>query len=222
MPSWKEIIGRSFSVSEFQTYCSSLSWNTWRPSFIVLHNTANPTLAERPNGITTRHIQSLVTYYRDEMNWSAGPHLFIDDLQIWVFTPLTTSGIHSPSWNAVSLGIEMLGEYNTEVFNSGRGLQVKNNTIKAISILNQTLGLNPSSLKFHKEDSGTNHKGCPGKNVNRNDFIRTLNNSNFIEKAEHTIGLILKETNIKARTKSNKVGQTETVRRSKKDSKKNR
>ena len=109
---WKPIVGLSFSPADFDRYCHSLTWNAWRPSFIVLHNTGSPTLAQRPEGFTKVHIDNLVGYYRDTQKWSAGPHLFIDDKQIWVFTPLTMSGVHSPSWNKVSLGIEMLGDYS--------------------------------------------------------------------------------------------------------------
>ena len=171
MPNWKQIIGLNFTPDTFDTYCRSLQWTTWKPSFIVLHNTSSPTLAQRPEGLTTQHIQNLVSYYRDEKKWSAGPHLFIDDRQIHAFTPLTTPGVHSPSWNAISLGIEMVGEYETESFSTGRGLQVRKNTIAAIASLSAVLGLNPTSIRFHKEDAATNHRTCPGKNVIKSEII---------------------------------------------------
>jgi hypothetical protein len=161
---WKPIVGLSFSPADFDRYCHSLTWNAWRPSFIVLHNTGSPTLAQRPEGFTKVHIDNLVGYYRDTQKWSAGPHLFIDDKQIWVFTPLTMSGVHSPSWNKVSLGIEMLGDYSKESFSTGRGLAVHKNTIAAIATLNSALGIAPDTLKMHKEDQLTQHD-CPGKNV---------------------------------------------------------
>jgi hypothetical protein len=164
MPTWKPIIGQSFQPHEFADYCQTLHWPTWRPSFIVLHNTGVPKLADRPKGLSKSNIQDLVSYYRDDQHWSAGPHLFIDDHQIWVFTPLTTPGVHSPSWNAVSLGVEMLGDYDTEPFNSGRGLAVHKNAVAALSILCSTLGIDPATIRLHKEDPKTTHK-CPGKNV---------------------------------------------------------
>jgi hypothetical protein len=162
--SWKGIISNSFSSSDFETYCSSLQWTSWRPSFIVLHNTEIPSLAQRPNGFDDRQMKELEVYYRDVQHWNGGPHLFIDDHKIWVFTPLTVSGTHSPSWNKVSLGIEMLGNYNVESFSSGRGLQVRQNAVSAIAILSATLGFDAASLKLHKEDPLTTHD-CPGKNV---------------------------------------------------------
>ena len=100
---WKGIIGKNFSVEEFDNYCHTIQWTAWRPSFIVVHNTAIPNLAQRPSGLTLQHIKGLEKFYRDEQKWSAGPHLFVDDKQIWVFTPLNVSGVHSPSWNKVCL-----------------------------------------------------------------------------------------------------------------------
>jgi len=94
----------------------------------VLHNTASPSLQQRPNGLTHQHILNLERFYRDTQKWSAGLHLFVDDRQIWVFTPLTVSGVHSPSFNKLALGVEMLGDYAKEEFNTGRGLKVQKKT----------------------------------------------------------------------------------------------
>jgi hypothetical protein len=173
MSNWKGIVGRSFTTSEFDRYCHELEWHTWRPSFIVLHNTAIPSLAQRPNGFTQQHMRNLEAFYRDKQKWRAGPHLFIDDRNIWVFTPLTVSGTHSPSWNKIALGIEMLGDYETESFDTGRGAQVRANTVAAIATLTAILGLDPESMKVHREDQLTTHK-CPGKNVRKLEVIQAV------------------------------------------------
>ncbi len=162
--SWKGIVGRSFNPETFDNYLHILKWDTWRPSFIVLHNTAIPSLAQRPDGLTKQHIDNLEIYYRDTQKWKAGPHLFIDDKLIHVFTPLTVSGTHSPSWNKLSIGIEMLGDYSKESFTEGRGLAVRKNTVAAIASLSAVLGIDPDTMKLHKEDKLTTH-ACPGKNV---------------------------------------------------------
>src|SRR6476469_2470760 len=141
MADWKGIVGQSFSPTDFDIYCHDLQWLAWRPSFIVLHNTAIPSLAQRPNGLTRQHIQGLESFYRDTQKWKDGPHLFIDDKQICVFTPLTLSGTHSPSWNKLALGFEMLGNYESESFNTGRGLKVCKNVLAAIATLSGVLGL---------------------------------------------------------------------------------
>ena len=174
MPEWKGIVAKSFSPDEFVTYCNGLKWPSWRPSFIVLHNTEIPSLAQVPNGFSGKHMKGFVAYYRDEKKWSAGPHLFVDDRKIWVFTPLTTSGVHSPSWNSVALGLEMLGSYEVESFNSGRGKQVRNNAVAAMATLSAVLSFSPSTMRLHREDPLTTHL-CPGKAVSKAAVIQQVN-----------------------------------------------
>lgn len=169
---WKPIVGQNYSAAEFDTYCHGLTWQAWRPSFIALHNTAVPSLAQRPNGFNRTHIKNLADYYKGK-GWSAGPHLFIDDKQIWVFTPLTMSGVHSPSWNKIALGVEMLGDYATEAFDSGRGAKVRDNAVAAVATLSAVLGLDPDTMRLHKEDPATDHN-CPGKNVSKAEFIQRV------------------------------------------------
>lgn len=170
---WKGIVGANYSPNEFDKYCHELQWTAWRPSFIVLHNTASPSLAQRPKGLTKQHILNLETFYRDKQGWKAGPHLFVDDCQIWVFTPLTVSGTHSPSWNKVSLGVEMLGDYEAEPFDSGRGLKVRKNAVAALATLSAILGLDPATMKLHREDPLTTH-ACPGSHVRKLEIIQSV------------------------------------------------
>jgi len=170
MPTWKPIVGLSFTADQFDSYCLSLQWTAWRPSFLVMHNTAIPSLAQRPNGFTAQHMQNLASFYRDQKKWSAGPHLFIDDKKIWVFTPLTLSGVHSPSWNKLAIGIEMLGNYAVESFKTDRGLKVRENAVAAMATLCAVLGLDPATIKLHKEDRATTHD-CPGKKVIKAEVI---------------------------------------------------
>lgn len=171
MPGWKGIIGQAFSTADFDSYCHKLQWTAWRPSFLVVHNTAIPSLAQRPKGFSQAHIANLEAFYRDKQGWRAGPHLFVDDRQIWVFTPLTVSGTHSPSFNKTALGIEMLGDYEKEAFDSGRGLQVRQNTVAALATLCAILGIDPGTTKIHREDPATTH-ACPGKNVKKLELIQ--------------------------------------------------
>lgn len=173
MANWKGIVGLSFTADEFDAYCHSLRWDSWRPSFIVLHHTAAPSLAQRPHGLTRTHIANLEAYYRDQKGWSAGPHLFVDDRQIWVFTRLTVSGVHSPSWNKLALGIEMLGDYAREAFDKGRGGKVRAHTVSSIATLCAVTGLDPATLKLHREDTLTTHH-CPGANVDKGAVIREV------------------------------------------------
>lgn len=171
---WKGIVDRAFDPAGFAAYCRTLQWTGWRPSFIVLHNTGVPSLAQRPHGLTQQNIMALQSYYRDQQHWSAGPHLFVDDHQVWAFTPLTTPGVHSPSWNSVAIGVEMLGDYQTEPFASGRGLAVQHNAVSALATLSEVLGLDPDSIRLHHEDPKTTHRDCPGKNVKKDAVIEAV------------------------------------------------
>ena len=170
---WKGIISQGFSVEEFREYVNGLSWVDWVPDFITLHHTAVPSLAQRPNGFNQASMSGLTRYYRDELGWSAGPHLFVDDNLIWVFTPLTTPGVHAKSFNSQSLGLEMLGNYDVEEFDSGRGAQVRDNAVAAIAILSYVLGIDPDTMRCHRDEPSTT-KTCPGNNVDGIAFIRAV------------------------------------------------
>jgi hypothetical protein len=74
--------------------------------------------------------------------------------------------VHSPSWNSTALGVEMLGDYEREAFNSGRGLKVRQNSVSAMASLSAVLGLDPTTMRLHREDPATTH-ACPGKNVKK-------------------------------------------------------
>jgi hypothetical protein len=166
MPAWTGIVGQGFTASDFDAYVAGLVFTGWRPSFVVLHNTAVPTFAQWhsvPGNVRMKNLQS---YYRDTLHWSGGPHLFVADDLIWVFTPLTVHGIHSPSWNNVSWGVELVGDYSTETMVPS----LQANAVSAIATLHGALGLDPNSLKLHREDPLTTHL-CPGSKVSKADFI---------------------------------------------------
>ena len=166
MPAWKGIVGQSFSPDQFDQYIAGLSFNTWRPQFVVLHNTGAPTLAQWHSVPGATRMANLESYYRDQMKWSAGPHLFVADDLIWVFTPLTVPGVHSPSWNLISWGVEMVGDFDKENFADPQ----KNNVFRALAALHSTLGLHPDTLRLHREDPKTTH-ACPGSNITKADVI---------------------------------------------------
>lgn len=166
MPAWKGIVGKGFSADDFDDYVGDIDFGAWRPSFVVLHNTAAPTFAQWHSVPGEQRMQNLQTFYRDTQGWSGGPHLFVADDLIWVFTPLTVPGVHSPSWNNLSWGVELVGDYATEKMLP----EVRNNAISALTTLHGVLGLDPSTLRLHKEDPKTSHL-CPGNNISKSDFI---------------------------------------------------
>lgn len=170
--SWTPIVGQGFTTAEFHEYVKAqrLYDSPWKPEFIVLHNTANPTIEEWHKYPGKTRMLGLQNYYRDDKKWSAGPHLFVADNLIWVFTPLQHPGVHSPSWNRVAWGVEMIGDYSVEPANAGLGLRVKLNTIFALATLCQFGNLDTSGIRLHKEDPKTTHN-CPGKNISKTEMI---------------------------------------------------
>jgi hypothetical protein len=170
MPTWKGIIGRGFRPQEFASYVETLTFGAWRPQFVVVHNTSVPRLSQWHATPGAQRMRNLETYYRDQMKWSAGPHLFVADDLIWTFTPLTAPGVHSPSWNGVAWGVEMVGDFESEPFSPA----VRQNTIDALATLHALRGLDPDTIRFHKEDPKTTHTTCPGKNVVKSDVIAAV------------------------------------------------
>lgn len=168
-----DIIGKSVNVVDYLK--SSDGKMTWTPQFIVLHNTAEPTLAQRPNGFTEQQMINLQGYYSG-MGWKGGPHFFVDQDEVWAFNPITKRGTHSPSWNSKAIGVEMLGDYNIESFSLGGGLKVKNVAMDLLAKLCDHFDFDPSTIRLHKEDPETTHDDCPGKNVSKSDVINCVTN----------------------------------------------
>jgi GH24 family phage-related lysozyme (muramidase) len=177
---WKGGFDRSFSASEFREYVGTLVWNRWRPSSITIHHTGAPSLAQwlatpvpgNPNPTMLQRektrMVNLEHYYKNQQKWSSGPHLFIGE-RIWLGTPLTMAGTHAVSFNATSIGIEIAGNYDVEHLD---GL-VRENSIAALAILHEALGLEPETIKFHRDDPRTT-KTCPGRNIKKSDIIRDV------------------------------------------------
>lgn len=162
------------NVKEFEKVLEAIHFNKgFTPFLITLHNTGLPTGKQWKDyydrdltegiipGIT--RIKSLENYFKNERGWPSGPHLFIYKDDIWLFTPLNEKGTHSPSWNGIAIGIEMVADFSKEDDDSGDGLITRKTTIAVTALLCQKLKINPLvGVKLHKEDKRTNHD-CPGK-----------------------------------------------------------
>jgi hypothetical protein len=164
-----------FTPAEFKTYVAKLAWTAWRPRFLVLHNTAEPnlrqwTLGNNGKDCERKRIVNLNHYYRNEQGWHSGPHLFISPSLIWVACDLTADGVHASCYNRESLGVEMVGDYGVEAFDSGDGARVRDNAVAALAILYRALAISPDTLHFHKECI-RDHHDCPGKHVDKADIV---------------------------------------------------
>lgn len=172
---WSPIIRKAFSLSDLKIYINSLDFTNWKPSLIVWHNTALPTIEQWEKsyqvdlkaglepGIT--RIDNLESFFKNNQGWPSGPHFFVYKDKVWAFTPANKKGTHSPSWNGIAIGIEMIADFSKEADDSGIGLLIKNNTIALTAMLCEKLNLNPeTAVKLHKEDRRTTHD-CPGHNI---------------------------------------------------------
>ena len=175
-----ENVGKVWTPSELATYLGTIEKPAWCRA-ITLHHTGVPALADRPNGFTKTSIQGIQGYYQRDLKWSSGPHLFVDDDQCWGMCDFREFGIHAKSFNSMSLGIEVLGNYNygkddkgrpTDVHTSGRGLACWTTAAAATKALLAWLGLEADqvNLKFHRDDPKTT-KTCPGERIEKYWFI---------------------------------------------------
>lgn len=161
-------VGRVWSESSFREFLATQKRPSWNPRAITLHHTASPSLAMRPDGLIAQHIINIRDYYRNTLGWSRGPHLFVDDDDIFGMTPLSERGIHAVSHNSFAIGIEVLGYYDKEDPLSGRGLACWTTAAAATKALVDWLGLpiNEKTILFHRDDPKT-PKTCPGTKVLR-------------------------------------------------------
>jgi len=172
-----QFLGQRFTPGAFRGYLAEVGERPnkqWWGRYPVLHHTAVPSLAQRPNGLTNQHLQNLLDYYQHELKWSGAPHLFVDDKPdgIIVFQRLDRRGVHAASFNADGWGIEMLGDYDTESPTTGRGRLVLQNAAHALAAFLDITGGKLADIKFHREDPKTT-KTCPGKLITR-ELVTTL------------------------------------------------
>jgi len=174
---WKDFDRTPYSRAAFASRVAATSWGQFspehaRPIGICLHNTGAPSLRQwaESGPAHDQRILNLQRYY-EGLGWHAGPHLFISRQFINGFTPLTEWGIHSTCFNHSHLGIEMVGDYSTEQFDSGDGALVRDNAVFALAVLFLKLGLTPEhDLVFHK-DCPADHHDCPGGHVAKGDVV---------------------------------------------------
>jgi hypothetical protein len=141
-------IGEALTADEFTAYVATYDAGPVPPDFVVLHHTARPStrysVCTDPThdaaycvkdsewdgseeGLNDEQIKqrrlgklrNIMTYYRDSLDWDRGPHLFIDDRYIYLFSPMAEIGIHAAAGNSYedgaglhySVGIEVIGYY---------------------------------------------------------------------------------------------------------------
>jgi len=178
-----ENVGRVWTPETLEEYVASITKPAWCKA-VTLHHCAAPSLAQRPNGFTAQHIKNIESFYRTTLGWRSGPHLFADDDQLWGMSDFRRTGVHAVSFNSMAIGIEVLGDYDTEDPKSGRGLACWKTAAAGTKVLLDWLGLDTTraTVLFHNQDPTTS-KTCPGKKVGK-DWILSLIGDARIEAAD--------------------------------------
>lgn len=168
-------VGKKWKIEEFKEYLKTLE-KPQHVKKIVVHHTGMPTLSLRENGLTSQHIINIREFYKTK-KWKSGPHLFVDDFYISGMTPLNEKGTHAVSFNSISIGIEVLGNYDFESPFTGRGKKCWENTASVLLDLFQWLEIEPnlSNLLFHRDDKKTN-KSCPGNLIKKEWVLELIEN----------------------------------------------
>lgn len=183
-------VGRVWSRAQFPTALAVMTKPTWVKG-ITLHHTGAPSLSTRPHGLTAQHIENIRDFYRNEMGWKGGPHLFVDEDQIWGMNEFSVPGVHAVSFNRTHIGIEVLGDFDIEDPLSGRGFECWMSALSATNSLLDWLSLPISSVNFHRDDPKTK-KSCPGRKVTK-DWVHGILKDSIIQTApkaeEYTVSL---------------------------------
>lgn len=179
---------QKLTLEQFEKYVQEKDFGTLPPTFLVIHHTWKPT-KESWNGKKT--IDALDKYYRG-LGWGGnGPHLFVAEDGIWLFTDMYDVGIHAGNGNGsltkgYSIGIEVVGNYD---YGTWEG-ETKKNALGVIRALRSQLKIPDSEIRFHREFN--NKKTCPGAAITHSWLMSQLNN-----KQEEFMGKKLDAGNVK-------------------------
>lgn len=138
-------IGQALDRDGFSAYVARYNFGPIPPDYVVIHSTEIPPASWAPleghanwddneSGLSDLQIRTkrkaqldgLMHYYSSvvknpdgSIGWPSGPHLFIDERWIWLFTPMNTIGVHAAEGNSYtdkaglhySIGVEVVGYY---------------------------------------------------------------------------------------------------------------
>lgn len=181
-------VGKCFVTSkELLDYLDDVRFGAWRPRFVTMHHTGGPSLAtwktyahgNRKVPITDeKWMGNLAGYYGNELGWSAGPHFFFTPDHFCVLSLPERRGVHAVSFNAVSWGVECVGDFDVETFSP----ELANRYAEGMACLHLALGIDPDpfvrgvrGLHFHRDDPKTT-KTCPGKGVDKPRMVGLIRN----------------------------------------------
>jgi len=193
------ILNKKFTIQEFVNYLNKKHFGNTPPFSLVIHHTWKPKIKDWKGQST---ILGLKKYYENK-GWSAGPHIFVADDGIWLFTDMYSVGIHAGTGNATyvhkdgrtykgysvpssirdyfnfklqsySIGIEIVGDYDNKIWSDN----IKRNALYCIKSLQLRLDISNENIFFHRDFS---QKTCPGKAISKSWLFSELNNTKFAD-----------------------------------------
>jgi hypothetical protein len=181
MAAWKGgFSGTPLSIADIRAQLKKITPPRW-PKKIAIHNTYKPDLHlwKTTRGGSPQRIRNLEHEFRNLRHYSGGPHWFVSpdntDKPIYEGTPITKTGVHSPGLNAIAIGIELAGDYTLgkDDDDAGEGLRVKDYGAQLTAALLEWLDLpaDNNAIIFHFEDRRTTHRGCPGNDLEKPEFV---------------------------------------------------
>lgn len=174
-----------YDQEDFKNLVNSLKWDKgWVPLFPTIHNTGVPDLKTwgRWSPKAQQNWGANLNAYYKKLGWHSGVHLVCCPDYIWHLCDLERDGISVSCWNHLTIGIEMLGNYEKgyDDWFSGDGLKVKANAVWVLSVLCNRFKWNPaafvkgkSGVHFHRE-CPQDHHACPGNEVDKQDLVERV------------------------------------------------
>lgn len=209
-------VGQALTLAEFAAYVQAYAFGPIPPDFIVLHHTAVPSAswARYPTGLVwdggeaalppaqikakrLRQLDAIMRYYRDTKGWSAGPHLFIDDRWIYLFTPMRTIGVHAAQGNGwrdrsglhYSVGIEVVGYYEHTVWPAPVAALVRGAVqalLHRLPTIKAAYVRGPGGICAHRD---WNKPSCPGAAITKEYYLGVIRGTHgYRVKATATAG----------------------------------
>ncbi len=136
---------------------------------ITLHHSLIPTRAQWRG----QHTMDNLKFFYEKKGWTSGPHLFLAKLTpgpftdgIWAGTPLAVPGTHAGACNSSHIGIEIVGNYDTEPWPAAVAEMVYGTTLA----LMKWGHIPPEHVHGHRECLP--NKSCPGSKIDM-DHVRT-------------------------------------------------
>jgi hypothetical protein len=194
-------IGRGLKPDEFVDYVQQYQFGSQPPNYVILHHTGVPgTVHANPGygwmwdtneeGMSEqqiynkrlRQLNGIKEYYRTTYGWDRGPHLYIDERWVWLFTPMYEPGIHATTGNQYrrggrlnySIGIEVVGYYEHRTWPE----PVEQMVGHAVAVLKERLGT--FELQYQRFAGGIsshrdyNKPECPGTAISEGYYLNVL------------------------------------------------